>query len=173
MLPFCSLAADWPTAPASCLWTPASYHMFQHNIWKTSPIHQVCHILHSICYLLYSVMALESIFINIYIYKKKKNWQFFSLELLKAISLKYLKSLMVRFISSYKIKIPFEFFDVQKERWTIVITESVCYSEYLCHHCSNRKSVFKIQNHITRTVTELFGKWLFFENGTWRRHLSA
>jgi hypothetical protein len=56
---------------------------------------------------------LKSIFINIYIYKKTDN--FFSLELLKAISLKYLKSLMVRvFFSSYKIKIPFEFSDVQK-----------------------------------------------------------
>lgn len=66
---------------------------------------------------------LKSIFINIYIYKKKKKQTklaifFFSLELLKAISLKYLKSLMVRFFfffSRYKIKIPFEFSDVQKE----------------------------------------------------------
>lgn len=50
--------------------------------------------------------------------KKNTNGQFFffSLELLKAISLKYLKSLMVRFFFlSYKIKIPFEFSDVQKE----------------------------------------------------------
>jgi len=46
---------------------------------------------------------LKSIFINIYIYKKK--WQFFfSLELLKAISLKYLKSLMVRFLFFFKLE---------------------------------------------------------------------
>lgn len=136
--------------------------MLQSNIWKASPIHHVCHILHSICYLLYSVMALlKSIFINIYIYKKKNTWQFFfSLELLKAISLKYLKSLMVRFFfSSYKIKIPFEFSDVQKEiEMNHMITESVCYSEYSRHHFSMRKSVFKIQGHITRIIPELFGK---------------
>lgn len=46
---------------------------------------------------------LKSIFINIYIYKKKLAI-FFSLELLKAISLKYLKSLMVSFFLFQVIK---------------------------------------------------------------------
>ena len=91
------------------------------SLRKVSPTHQVCHILHSICYLLYSVMALlKKTFSLTFIFTKKNtNGQFFfSLERLKAISLKYLKSLMVRFFVfflSYKIKIPFEFSDVQKE----------------------------------------------------------
>ena len=91
------------------------------SLWKVSPTHQVCHIMHSIRYLLYSVMALlKKTFSLTFIFTKKNtNGQFFfSLELLKAISLKYLKSLMVRFFVfflSYKIKIPFEFSDVQKE----------------------------------------------------------
>lgn len=159
---------DWITASARAPWTPASNHQLQNNIWKVSPFHQVGHILHSIRYLLYSVMALlKSIFLT-FIFTKKTG--IFSLELLKAISFKYLKSIMVSFFlsPSYKIKIPFEFSDVQKE------IEMNCYdprislfSEYSCHHCSVRKLVVQDSKPYYQIVPEVFGKWLFFENGTW------
>lgn len=46
-------------------------------------------------------------------------------------------------------------------------------SVFVTLNVTMRKLVSKIQNHITRIVPELFGKWLFFENGARRRHLSA
>lgn len=44
----------------------------------------------------------------------------------------------------------------KRYRWTIVISESVCYSEYSCHHCSIRKLVLRSKT----TLTGLYQNYL-------------